>query len=133
MFPLSTKAIFVGLCTNCYWGLYRYTSACAMYDAPLSMSYSGLHKSSSYQLRVVYGYDSLDSPSSSCQLRLIANDNLVITDYVTKPWPPAPINYQLPLSVTSSGSLKLTWNAKPGQGGSGRCTQLAEVWLLLIS
>lgn len=107
-----------------------YTSACAMYDASLSVAYPSLRTSSAtYTLRVVYGYDSLDSPSSDCQLRLIANNRTLIADYTPKPWPPQPISYTLPQSTTATGALLLTWNARSGSGGSGRCTQLAEVWL----
>jgi len=47
-----------------------------------------------------------------------------------KPWPPRPLEFNIPPEATAGGELSLIWNREPGLGGNGRGCQVAEVWLL---
>jgi hypothetical protein len=46
-----------------------------------------------------------------------------------KPWPPRPLEFDIPAEATAAGELSLIWNREPGLGGNGRGCQVAEVWL----
>ena len=94
------------------------------YEAPLQAHYTGLDKSANYTLRVVYAGDSMDR-----KIRLDA-DNLGVHDFLAKPNPPAPLEFDIPPAATADGELTLTWNQEPGRGGGGRGCQVAEVWLM---
>jgi len=96
-----------------------------LYDAPLQMRYTGLDPSAKYKVKIVYGGD---NPKS--KLRLIANEDLEIHPYISKPFPFKPVEFAIPPAATRSGELLLSWFAEPGLGGNGRRCQLSEVWLL---
>lgn len=97
------------------------------YDQPVQLHYPKLSSSATYQVKVVYSGDTGQS------VKLIAQQNTVIHDYIVKPNPPVPLTFQIPKSATSGGSLTLSWYGPIGQGGSGRAQQVAEVWLQVVS
>ena len=76
-------------------------------------------------MRVVY---SGDEPAALVRMR--CNGNLEIHSYLHKPWPPRPLEFDVPPEATAGGELSLIWNRPPGLGGNGRGCQVAEVWLL---
>ena len=97
----------------------------SLYDTPLRMRYPNLDPKARYKIRILYGGD---SPRK--KIRLIANEQSEIHPFLTKPFPFAPLEFQIPPAETRSGQLTLTWSVEPGLGGNGRGCQLAEVWLI---
>jgi hypothetical protein len=95
----------------------------ALYDAPLSVRYTGLDKTAAYRVRVVYAVE-----RPTMRVRLRANDRFEIHDYLSRPF--QPLEFDVPREATAGGELTLTWNQPPGAGGAGRGCQVAEVWLL---
>lgn len=97
----------------------------SLYDAPLEMRYASLDPEAQYRLRVVYAGDSMDK-----KIRLVAGDHVEVHGYIRKPWPIAPLEFDLPRQATAGGELRLRWYREPGLGGNGRGCQVAEVWLM---
>jgi hypothetical protein len=96
----------------------------SMFDAPLEMQYAHLDRSALYKIRVVYiGFHRL-------KIRLDCNDRYPVHPLIEKPWPPKPLEFDIPSEATQTGSLKLTWHRELGLGGDGRGCQVAEVWLM---
>eukprot|EP01122_Echinamoeba_exundans_P004965 TRINITY_DN15164_c0_g1_i1.p1 TRINITY_DN15164_c0_g1~~TRINITY_DN15164_c0_g1_i1.p1 ORF type:complete len:1005 (-),score=82.46 TRINITY_DN15164_c0_g1_i1:1627-4440(-) len=104
-----------------------YYYAEAYYDQPVQLSYRKLNPAVAYQVKVVYSGDTGQS------VKLVAQSNIVIHDYIVKPNPPVALTFPIPRAATSSGSLTLSWYGPVGQGGSGRAQQIAEVWLQVVS
>ncbi len=99
----------------------------SMYDAPFTMRYEGLEAGRKYRLRVVYGGD-----NPKRRMRLVANGGIEIHPYITRPFPYAPIEFDIPEAATRGGTLKLDWTGEQGLGGNGRFCQVSEVWLLKV-
>jgi hypothetical protein len=97
----------------------------SFYDDPLELAYQGLDPEASYMVFVVCGGDLEDG----VELRLTANGATEIHGWLPKPKVPEPMGFAVPRDATRSGRLTLEWRQKPGSGGSGRGTQVAEVWL----
>jgi hypothetical protein len=97
----------------------------SLYDAPLEMHYSDLDPSARYRIRVVYGGD-----ASGIRVRLDCDWNQPVHSWIEKPWPPRPLEFDVPKEATRGGQLTLTWRREPGLGGNGRGCQVAEVWLM---
>ena len=95
------------------------------YDAGLQMHYDNLDSQGAYTLKVVYAGD-----KRNAKIRCVADDGVVVHDFVAKPRPFAPLEFDVPASATADGDLTLTWYQEPGAGGNGRGCQIAEVWLL---
>jgi hypothetical protein len=95
------------------------------YDAALQMNYPALDPHAAYKLKVVYGGD-----RRQAKIRCVADDGTVVHDFVAKPYPFAPLEFDIPVSATADGNVTLTWYQEPGQGGAGRGCQIAEVWLM---
>jgi hypothetical protein len=96
----------------------------SLFDAPLRMRYTGLDAKAHYRLRVVYGGE------GKRKVRLVANDSVEIHPYASRPWPPAPLEFDIPAVATGAGHLELSWTGEPGLGGNGRGCEVAEVWLI---
>lgn len=105
-----------------------YNAAESLFDQPLRMRYTGLEQKARYKVRVVYGGDMPKVP-----VRLVAGGGVEIHPYRPKPFPPAPLEFDLPAATTSSGTLTLQWTRPPGLGGNGRGCDVAEVWLIKTS
>jgi hypothetical protein len=109
-------------------GSYRksfWTQAASMNDEPLRMRYTGLDTTAQYKVRVVYGGD---SPRQ--KIRMVANQSTEIHPFMTKPTPYKPIEFDIPREATQTGELNLAWTREPGQGGNGRGSAVAEIWLI---
>jgi hypothetical protein len=91
------------------------------------MEYHGLDPKSDYRVRVVYAGDRFH-----LKIRMRAGESTEIHPYITKPHPVTPLEYSVPTSAFSDGTLTLTWNGDPDLGGAGRHCQVAEVWILKI-
>jgi hypothetical protein len=48
---------------------------------------------------------------------------------MSKPVPPEPLEFDIPLEATKNGALTLSWYREPGLGDNGRGCHVAEVWL----
>ncbi len=94
------------------------------YEAPLEMHYSNLDPSAQYKIRVVY------SGEPGSKIRLDCNGGLQVHPLMPKPWPPKPLEFDIPVAATRTGELTLTWHGEMGRGGNGRGCQVAEVWLM---
>jgi hypothetical protein len=53
-----------------------------------------------------------------------------VHDFIAKPWPPAPLEFDLPAATHADGVLELTFRQEPGRGGNGRGCQVTEVWVI---
>lgn len=95
----------------------------SLYDCPLEMRYSGLDPGAQYRIRVVYSGD------PDTRIRLECNGNHQVHPLIPKPWPPRPLEFDIPADSTRTGQLTLTWRGEIGRGGNGRGCQVAEVWL----
>jgi hypothetical protein len=97
----------------------------ALYETPLEMRYRGLDRKTQYRLRVVYAGDALNA-----KIRLEAGDGLEVHPFLARPVPFRPLEFDVPSAATQTGELNLRWSKEPGEGGSGRGLQIAEVWLM---
>jgi hypothetical protein len=96
----------------------------SLFDAPLELHYTGLDSRQRYRVRVVYSGDEREA-----KIRMRCNGNTEIHPFMHKPWPPRPLEFDIPPEATAGGELTLIWNREPGLGGNGRGCQVAEVWL----
>jgi hypothetical protein len=96
----------------------------SLYDAPLRMHYTELDPEATYRIRIVYTGDRFH-----IRLRLMA-DGIEVHDWLKKPEPIKPVEFDIPRAATADGVLDLTWTPEPGRGGNGRGCQVAEVWLM---
>lgn len=97
----------------------------SLYDAALEMWYPNLDPGAQYRLRVVYAGDSMTK-----KIRLTTSGGIEIHGFIKKPWPVAPLEFDIPAEAIRGGDLKLSWYREPGLGGNGRGCQVAEVWLI---
>jgi hypothetical protein len=96
----------------------------SMFDEPLQMHYDHLDRTAQYKVRVVY----IGSPGSKVQLD--CNGNYPVHPLMNKPWPPKPVEFDIPPEATATGALTLIWHREQGLGGAGRGCEVAEVWLM---
>jgi hypothetical protein len=106
------------------------THAESRYDAPLVMQYDTLDPSVDYIVRVVYAGDAFGTPERPIRVRLEADDGISIHDFMPKPRPLKPLEFDVPRKATADGKLTLRFYQEPGRGGNGRGCQVGEVWLL---
>jgi hypothetical protein len=96
-----------------------------LYDQALTMRYENLDADASYRVRVVYSGD-----GRRIQIRLAANSKYEVHPLMTRPWPPKPLEFDIPGEATRGGQLELSWTREQGLGGNGRGCQVSEVWLI---
>jgi len=99
-----------------------FDQAVVLFDEPLRMRYTDLDPTAQYRVRVVYG--------GRGTVRLVANGNTQIHDFINKAATPAPMEFEIPREATKTGSLTLEWTRPQGLGGAGGGNQIAEVWLI---
>lgn len=97
----------------------------SLFDAPLKMRYEELDPNAQYKIRVVYSGD-----ARRIRIRLVANEKHEIHPLLQRPWPPQPLEFDIPSDATATGELNLAWTREQGLGGNGRGCQVSEVWLL---
>jgi hypothetical protein len=97
----------------------------SLFDAPLEMHYDRLDPNGQYKVRVVYSGD-----QPQLKIRLDCNGKYPIHPLIEKPWPPKPLEFDIPRGATRRGSLTLVWHRELGLGHDGRGCQVAEVWLM---
>jgi len=97
----------------------------ALFDASLRLHYPALDPQGQYRVRVIYAGD-----APHMKIRLDCEGGPEIHALISKPQPPAPLEFDIPPEATAKGELTLAWSREPGLGGNGRGAQVAEVWLL---
>lgn len=122
--PDFRHSSLVGFGSRAGWPLAWCQNAQTLHDAPLRMRYEDLLGKAHYKVRVVYAGDSFRN-----LIRLDA-DGHAVHDWLKKPDPPVPLEFDVPPQATADGTLELTWRQEPGKGGNGRGCQVAEVWLI---
>jgi hypothetical protein len=95
-----------------------------LFDTPFRMHYSQLDDNARYRVRVVYSGE-----SRKIKIRLVAGEE-VVHDFIERPTPQKPLEFDIPDGAIQDGELNLTWSREPGLGGNGRGCQICEVWLL---
>ena len=95
-----------------------------LWDTPLLLRYDHLDRDARYRVRVVYGGEDYRP-----KVRLDA-DSMAVHPLIIKPFPPEPLEFDIPGEATSDGLLTLRFQLEPGRGGNGRGCQVAEVWLI---
>lgn len=99
----------------------------SLFNAPLEMQYDGLDPDRQYKIRVVYCGD-----APRVKIRLDCNGNVPVHPLIEKPWPPKPLEFEIPPAAVRGGKLTLIWHRESGLGGNGRGCQVAEVWLMPV-
>ncbi len=61
---------------------------------------------------------------------LVADGEHEVHDWMPKPSPIEPVEFEVPKVATSDGDLTLSCWAEPGRGGPGRGCQIGELWLI---
>lgn len=126
--PAFLRSPFVGFTvgeSTRHWRVSWARYAQTLYDQPLRMRYTGLDPNARYEVKVTYSGNVFDR-----NIRLRADDNLVVHPYMQKPLPVEPVTMDVPYDATRDGDLTLEWTLEPDVGGTGRGTQVAEVWLM---
>ena len=97
----------------------------ALNETPLLMRYQDLDSEAEYRLRVVYA-----GGSPEPKLRLVADEQFEIHDWLKRPVPFKPLEFDIPQAANADGKLELRFEREPGLGGNGRGLEVAEVWLM---
>lgn len=100
------------------WKTYMQT----IYGLPLELRYENLDPNAQYEVRVVYIED--------IEIRLTANEGIVVHDYLMPDFHPRPLTFDIPVEATRKGTLSLKWNIDANGDGPGRGCSVAEVWLV---
>jgi hypothetical protein len=109
------------------WRTTEATDAEIIQDRPLRMRYTDLDPSARYKVRVSYGGD-----ARRVAVRLTAN-SIEVHPFREKGTTADPVEFDLPIQATASGTLTLEWTRTPGLGGNGRGTAVSEVWLIKVA
>lgn len=97
----------------------------ALNDTPLKMRYEGLDPQAEYKIRLVYAGGNVRP-----KLRLVADGSYQVHDWLSRPVPFHPLEYDIPKAATMDGNLELTFTREPGLSGNGRGLEIGEVWLI---
>jgi hypothetical protein len=97
-------------------------------DQPFQMLFTNLDPEGSYRVRILYSEQ--QPHHAPVKIRLDAQDGIEIHPCLPRPVPRAPVEFDIPPSVTRSGTLILTWRREPGKGGPGLGCDLSELWIL---
>jgi hypothetical protein len=60
----------------------------------------------------------------------MANGTIVVHPYLKKPQPIRPVEFDIPVEATQSGTLLLEWDRETTPSGRSRGAEVAEVWLI---
>lgn len=100
------------------WKTYMQT----IFGLPMEMRYENLDPDAQYEVKVTYVED--------VEIRLTANDNISVHDYLMPDFDPKPVTFTIPREATRNGTLSLKWRVDPNGMGPGRGCSVAEVWLM---
>ena len=81
-------------------------------------------------MRVVYS-----DTEEGMKLRLVAsdavtNETVEIHPFIVKPFPPTPIEFEIPRAATQRGELNLSLQREAGLGGLGAGHEISEIWII---
>jgi len=111
------------------WKLSWCDSVDNLYESSVSLHYTDLDPRAAYAVRIVYA-GARGRDGEIIRVRLVADGDLEVHDWIAKPRPIEPLEFEVPRAATSDGELTLTCRAEPGRGGPGRGCQIGEVWLV---
>jgi hypothetical protein len=123
--PDFRRSSIVGFGSRPGWPLAWCQNAQVLYDRPLRLHYEGLDPTAHYRVRIVYAGDSFRLKTQ------LGTEEGLVHDWLKKPDPPQPVEFDVPIEATRDGNLTLSWTVEPWVGGNGRSCQVAEVWLLV--
>nr|WP_221364308.1 hypothetical protein [Sphingomonas jinjuensis] len=107
------------------WRMSEISYAETLYDAPLTLRYTGLDPRRRYRLVATWAGEDY-----ALSMRLVANDTIELHPYRPRTRNPETVEVAIPAAATAGGTLTLGWTRPPGMGGSGRGHQIAETWLI---
>jgi hypothetical protein len=107
------------------WRMSEISYAETLYDAPLTLRYTGLDARRRYRLVATWAGEDYALP-----MRLVANDAIELHPYRPRARNPETVEVAIPAAATAGGTLTIRWTRPPGMGGSGRGHQVAETWLI---
>ena len=93
------------------WRMSWIDHAESLLEAPLKMHYTDLDREAQYKLRVVYAGD---GPRK--KIRLMAGDDIEVHPYLTKPFPVAPIEFDIPVEATAHRRIDAPLVPRAGPG-----------------
>ena len=100
-----------------------------LYESSVEIRYRDLDPGAAYAVRIVYaGAQSRDG--TTIRVRLVADGDHEVHDWLVKPRPIVPVEFDVPRAATEDGDLTLSCRAEPGRGGPGRGCQIGEIWLI---
>jgi hypothetical protein len=102
-----------------------WTFAETRYETPLTMRYEHLDPNAAYKVRVVFV-----GRASEPKIRLMANEKIEVTGWISKPAKMGPVDFPIPLEATKAGTLTLQWFLAQGQDGFNGSVDIAEVFLM---
>ena len=103
-------------------------------DFPLRLHFPALDANVAYKVRVVYS-----DTEEEVKIRLVAtsasgtgqsSEQVEIHDYRLKPFPPVPLEFDIPAAATRDGELHLELSREPGLGGLGAGHEISEIWII---
>lgn len=100
-----------------------------LYETSVSVRYADLDPNGAYRVRIVYA-GAHQRDGAPVRVRLVADGEREVHDWLVKPRPVEPVDFDVPTGATADGELTLTCWAEPGRGGPGRGCQIGEVWLV---
>lgn len=107
------------------WRIAWHRHSEALYGNTLKLRYTGLDPHARYKVRFTQPGDPIARAT-----RLVANGGVEIHPMRKKDLEVKPLEFDIPQSATSAGTLTLEWQANPEESGNGRFVQIAEVWLI---
>jgi hypothetical protein len=64
------------------------------------------------------------------KIRLVANGAYEVHPFLTKPNPPTPMEFDIPIEATRQGELHLSLSREAGMGGLGAGHEICEIWII---
>jgi hypothetical protein len=113
-------------------------------DFPLRLHFPALDPDATYKVRVVYSdteekrqteirlvaYDPASNPTGDTTGNVTNNEVIEIHGYRLKPYPPQPLEFEIPHAATRRGELNLALHREPGLGGLGAGHEISEIWII---
>ncbi|MFN8444549.1 MAG: hypothetical protein U0175_27440 [Caldilineaceae bacterium] len=99
-------------------------------DFPLRLHFPLLDPTAEYKVRLVYS-----DTEEEIGVRLVAVDSqsqseIEIHPFQRKPFPPQPLEFDIPHTATNQGALTLSLQRELGLGGLGAGHEICEIWIM---
>ncbi len=127
--PAFFETPLVGFRCGQGWKLSWCDYADNLYESSVNIRYQDLDPNAAYAVRIVYA-GAYRRGETVIRVRLVADGEHEVHDWMPKPSPIEPVEFEVPKVATSDGELTLSCWAEPGRGGPGRGCQIGELWLI---